>query len=58
MKAYLVTTGSIFGLITFAHLRRIVAESSAIEPLFILLTIVAATLSAWAWFLLRRAPKG
>ena len=55
MKAYLMTTGAIFGLIALAHLWRIVAESSAAEPLFILLTIVAAGLSVWAWFLLRRA---
>jgi len=26
MKAYLVTTGAIFGLITVAHLRRIIDE--------------------------------
>lgn len=57
MKAYLITTGAIFGLITLAHLWRIIAESShlAKDPWFILLTIIAAALCFWACRLLRRA---
>jgi hypothetical protein len=51
MKAYLITTGIIFGAITLAHVARIFAEGAglAAEPLFLLLTVVAAGLSAWAW---------
>ena len=55
MKAYLITTGTAFGLITLAHIARMVAEGPhlAKEPVFLLLTLVAAALSLWAWRLLR-----
>ena len=57
MKAYLITTGAIFGLITLAHIWRVIAESPhlAKDPWFILLTIIAAALCLWAVRLLRRA---
>jgi hypothetical protein len=56
MKAYLITTGVVFGLITLAHLLRIIVEGIhlAKDPLYVLLTVVAASLSLWAWSLLRR----
>jgi hypothetical protein len=55
MKAYLVTTGTIFGLVTAAHVWRAVAESHALarDPSFIVLTLLAAGLCGWAvrlWF--------
>ena len=55
MKAYVVTSGSIFGLIVLAHLLRIVAEGSHVarDPVFLLLTLAAASLSFWAWHVLR-----
>ena len=55
MKAYVVTSGSIFGLIVLAHLLRIVAEGSHVarDPVFILLTLAAASLSFWAWRVFR-----
>jgi hypothetical protein len=58
MKAYVVTSGTIFGLIVLAHILRIVAEGSHVarDPVFILLTIAAGSLSYWAWRLLR-LPK-
>ena len=50
MKWFLVTAGTVFGLIVIAHLLRIVAEPQmAKEPWFWVLTIVAAGLSGWAW---------
>ena len=54
MKAYLITTGMVFGLITLAHIGRVFAEGPhlATDPLFVLLTIAAAALCAWAWRLL------
>lgn len=54
MKAYLITTGVIFGLIVLAHIARVVDEGRhlATEPMFVLLTFAAAALSAWAWRLL------
>ena len=63
MKAYLVITGSIFGLIALAHLARTIAESQRLgsDPWFYLegpgLGLVAAALSLWAWRLLWRAVR-
>ena len=59
MKAYLITTGAVFGLITLAHLLRIIAEGPqmARDPWFVLLTVAAGALSLWAWRLLRLAPR-
>ena len=56
MKAYLIITGVIFGLIVFAHAARVVAEGPRLakDPLFILLTLIAAGMSVWAWWLLAR----
>ena len=55
MKAYVRTTGAVFGLITFAHVLRIIAEGPhlLLEPLWVLLTAATAGLSIWAWRLLR-----
>ena len=46
MKAYLMTTGSVFGLIVIAHVWRVVAEGPHLttDPGFILLTVAAAAL--------------
>jgi hypothetical protein len=59
MKAYVVTTGAVFGLIVVAHVLRVVAEGLALarDPGFILLTIAAATLSVWAWRVLKAIPR-
>ena len=55
MKAYLITTATVFGLIAVAHIWRIVGESTALlrEPWFVLLTALAAGLCLWALRLLR-----
>ena len=59
MKAYLVTTGAIFGLITVAHLWRIIDEWPHLssEPGYLLLTAAAAALGLWALRLLRRPRR-
>ncbi len=59
MKAYLITTGTVFGLITLAHVWRALAEGRrlATDPLFVLLTLAAAALSVWAWRLLSRSSR-
>ncbi len=62
MKAYVVTTGVIFGLLVVMHVWRALAEgmSLAREPIFIAFTLVSAALSAWACGLIlrsRRAPE-
>jgi len=55
MKAYIITSGAIFGLITVAHIMRFFAEGSrmATEPLFIVLTVLSAALCIWALLALR-----
>jgi hypothetical protein len=57
MKAYLITTGVIFGLITVAHILRMVMEGAHLvrEPVYMLLTLLSAALSVWALQLLRRS---
>ena len=55
MKAYLLTTGSIFGLVTVAHVWRIFAERAELarDPWYLMLTVLTAALCAWAFRLLR-----
>ena len=55
MRSYLLTSGTIFGLIVLAHLSRILAEGAhlARDPWWILITLVAAGLCVWAFRLLR-----
>ena len=55
MKAYLIVTGAVFGLITVAHVWRIFVEGSrlASDPIFIVLTLLSVTLACWAARLLR-----
>jgi hypothetical protein len=54
-----VTTGTVFSLITLAHIWRMIAEGSdlAADPGYLLLTTVAAALGVWAWLLLRRSAR-
>jgi tellurite resistance protein TehA-like permease len=55
MKAYIITTGAVFGLIVLAHIWRAVEEGSrmAKDPGFIVLTLFAAALFIWAVTLVR-----
>jgi len=55
MRAYVITTGLIFFLITLVHVWRGVEESADVarDPGFVLATLVAAALGVWAWRLLR-----
>jgi hypothetical protein len=58
MKAYVITTGVVFGLLTLAHLWRIIVERHlATDPIFILITVVAASLCVWAWRVLRVSAR-
>jgi hypothetical protein len=63
VKAYLITTGTIFALIASAHFLRTILEwpRLASEPSFIIigpgLGIVAAALCFWAWRLLRASTR-
>jgi hypothetical protein len=59
MKAYLITTGTVFGLIVLAHVWRVFEEGAhlARDPVFILLTMAAGALSFWAWRLVGRSAR-
>ena len=55
MKAYVVTTGAVFGLLVVVHIWRAVAEGPRIatDPWFILITALASGFCLWAWRVLR-----
>jgi hypothetical protein len=58
MKAYLLVTSTIFGLITAAHVLRLYYEPHvATEIAFILLTLLSAGLCLWGIRLLLRPSK-
>jgi hypothetical protein len=63
MKAYLVTTGILFALISLAHLMRTITEWShfATDRWFILygpgLGVVSGILCFWAWRLFRQTAR-
>jgi hypothetical protein len=59
MKTYVITTGAVFGLLTLAHIARIVAEGPrlATDPSFVLITVAAAGLCLWAYRLVRLSSR-
>ena len=59
MKAYVMTTGGGFGLLVAAHIWRIVEEGPhlARDPVYLLITAVAAAFCVWAWRVLRLMPR-
>ena len=59
MKAYLITTGAVFGLIVVAHVWRVIEEGPALakDPFFLALTLAAAALCLWACRLLKLMPR-
>ncbi len=49
MKTYVTFTGILFGLLTLVHIWRATVETQlATDPWYILITLAAATLCAWA----------
>lgn len=59
MKAYVITTGTVFGLLVVAHILRIITEAPqlATDPWYILITLAAAVFCYWAWRVLRSMPR-
>jgi hypothetical protein len=59
MKAYVMTTGILFGLLTVVHVWRALEEGPhlATDPWFILITLLAAALCIWACRLLRLSTR-
>ena len=59
MKTYVLIAGGVFGLITLAHLWRMVVEPHVrTEPWFLFATIVSTALSIAAFRVARRAARG
>jgi hypothetical protein len=54
MRAYLITTGALFVLITAAHIWEMVDRSRIFAGDFVVIGL-SAGLAVWAWRLLRRA---
>lgn len=54
MRAYLITTSAIFGLLVVVHIWRMVVEAGVSNPWFFGITVLAAAMCGWALGLLRR----
>ena len=59
MKTYVITTGTVFGLLTVAHVWRALEEGQhlATDASFVLITVAAAGLCVWAWRVLRLSSR-
>jgi len=59
VKIYVMITGILFGLITIAHVARMIEEGRdlATSPWYILITVAAAALCLWAVRLLRAGGR-
>ena len=59
MKAYLLSTGTLFGLIVVAHVWRVIAESRTLlrDPWYWLLTMIALAFCVWAFRLVRTVRR-
>jgi hypothetical protein len=54
VRAYVILTGIVFGLITLAHVLRAIQEGPGVLNVWwILLTVATAALSIWAFRLVR-----
>ena len=51
MRAYVITSGTIFGLVTVAHIARMISEEPALakDPWYLLLTVATLGMCVWAW---------
>src|SRR5215469_634365 len=56
MRAYIVTTGAAFGLLTLAHIARMFVEGAHLitQPVFLLTTVGSASVCVWAIILLKK----
>jgi hypothetical protein len=59
MRAYVLTTGVVFTLLTLAHLWRIALEGRQLltNPWWVGITLGAAALAVWAWRLIRQSQR-
>jgi dolichyl-phosphate-mannose--protein O-mannosyl transferase len=58
LKTYIAATGVAFGLLTVAHVWRVIEEGTGLlrQPFWVLITLVAAAFCIWAFWLLGRQP--
>jgi hypothetical protein len=59
MKAYVITTGTVFALLVAAHIWRFVVEGPdlAKNPAYVLTTLAGVSLCVWACYLLMRRSR-
>jgi hypothetical protein len=59
MKAYLITTGTVFGSLALAHVWRVIGESRSlgVDPWFVAITVISAGMSVWAFRLLKTSTR-
>lgn len=59
MKSYVITTGTVFGLLALAHIARILVDSAQVltEPIFLLTTVASVALCVWAIVLLKQSSR-
>ena len=54
MKTYVMTTGTLFALLTLVHIWRVFEEPHlAKDPWYWLITAVAGAMGVWAWRVVR-----
>lgn len=60
MRAYVITTGMGFGLLTAAHVWRVFEEGTGLlrNPLWMLITLVSTALCIWACWLAWPGRRG
>jgi hypothetical protein len=59
VKAYVIITGAVFGLLTLAHIWRVIEEGPQLmtDVSWVLITVAAAALCLWASRLLWRSSR-
>ena len=59
MKAYVMTTGALFGLLVVVHIWRVIEEGPRLvrDPWYLLINLVAIGLCLWAVRVLRQVPR-
>jgi len=58
MKAYVLFTGILFGLVVVAHVWRMCVETHLVhDPTYWVITGLAAAMSTWAWISLARSSR-
>jgi hypothetical protein len=59
MKAYVTTTGVVFGLLFVVHIWRVIVEGTQLarDPFWVLITALAGALCIWSLLVLRRSAR-